>query len=455
MFYVRGNPHDYDSWARELKDNSWNWSSVYPYFLKSEKLKDLKVLRSPYTKFHGSSGYIGVTRQPENGLERYFEAIRERGHKVLLDINGDQRLGFTYQMFTIADGIRQSTAYSYLTSSKSRKNLYILKNTNVVKILFDDNNNAIGVKVNNKNRKTFTLKANKEVILSAGTLNSAKLLMLSGIGPKKHLTELGISVRSDLPVGYNFHDHVCVYLSFKMEQSSSPRPTKNLGKFPFTTITGYVSLNKSQPYPDYQVVNYIIPKDSKSVLPLCSFNFWFNHDICHRINEAIKERNNVFASINLLHPKSRGRVRLRSTNSEDPPIVTTGILDDKVDVEKLEKYIEDYIKILETRYFKDVNSELVDLVGSNCNEFKLWSKEYWRCYIYCASSTYFHYVGTCAMGAVVDLELRVLGVDRLRVVDASVMPAIVGGNTNAPVIMIAEKAADIIKKSNGRRNNHF
>ncbi|CAG5031357.1 unnamed protein product [Parnassius apollo] len=448
MFYVRGSPYDYETWAAAANDRTWSWKGVLPYFIKSERLEDLNVLYSPYRIYHGTSGYLGITREFHNETIKFLEAANELGHDVLIDINGEQHLGFTTQLFTIANGVRQSTAYSYLSPIKHRKNLCILKNTLATEIKFDENNNAVGVKVKAGNGQILTLRAIQEVIISAGAFNSPQLLMLSGIGPKDHLKELGIPVRSDLPVGLNYQDHVAVIMAFKMEKSHTLAMPTNPHMFPMPTFTGYVALDKQQKYPDYQVVNMIVPNDSDAILKLCAFNYWFEFEICEQFYNSGKGRKMLFSTLNILHPKSRGRVLLRSKNPEDPPIIHTGMFTDKTDLENLASYVEDYVQILNTTYFKSVGSEFVDLKLSKCNGLKRWSRDYWRCYVLSMMNTMYHYSGTCALGSVLDSRLRVRGVKRLRVVDASIIPHLVGGNINAPVIMIAEKAADFVKEDN-------
>ncbi|XP_013169000.1 PREDICTED: glucose dehydrogenase [FAD, quinone]-like [Papilio xuthus] len=447
MIYVRGNRQDYDHWAELTNDTGWSYRSVLPYFIKSEKLQDPEISHSPFAVYHGTDGYIGVTRQHDNSTDKYFEAVKELGEDVLLDINGERQVGYTRQLLTVAGGARQSTACTYLAAARNRPNLFVLKYTTVTKIVFDEFNNAVGVTAQLSNGTKVTLRARREVLLCAGAINSPKLLMLSGVGPKKHLHEMRIPVRVDLPVGYNYHDHVQASLLFKMERSNASQAAPPLTEFPLTTFTGYVSLDAGPPRPDYQVINFIVPNDSTATLQLCAFNFWFDYDICQKIFDAVKGRYTLFSSVNLIYPKSRGRVSLRSANPFEDARIDTGMLTDPADVDSLVLYLQNFLRILNTKYFRSVDAELVDLACAKCNNSEFASAEYWRCYVLCLMNTYFHYVGTCAMGSVTDSRLRVRGVRRLRVVDASVMPTTVGGNINAPVIMIAEKAADIIKRA--------
>ncbi|XP_050346434.1 ecdysone oxidase-like [Nymphalis io] len=446
MFYVRGCPDDYDSWAKVVNDSSWNYNEVYPFFIKSERLENKEILNSQYRHFHGVNGFLGVTRgEDREQTRKYLGAFRELGHRVLLDINGKSRLGYTIPLFTIANNMRQTTAYTNLGRNKHRTNLHVLKKTFVTKILFDENNNAIGVKALTEDDKLITIKANREVIITAGAINTPKLLMLSGIGPKNHLQSLNIKVRSDLPVGMNYQDHPITFAAIKMEKSQTQPPPSDPHK-PLPSFVGYVALNDSSTCPDYQALHFIFPSNSELPYQLCIFNFGFDKTVCQNLIKASKNRIILLANVSVLRPKSRGRVLLRSTNPKDSPIVHAKIFSDETDLTNLASYLEDYLKVLNTTYFMDVNAEFVDLELEQCKGLRFGSTEYWKCYIECTILTMCHYSGTCAMGSVVDSQLRVFNVNRLRVGDTSVMPRITSGNTNVPAIMIAEKLSHMIKQ---------
>ncbi|XP_047529775.1 ecdysone oxidase-like [Vanessa atalanta] len=446
MFYVRGCQNDYDSWARSVNDSSWRYSEVHPFFIKSERLENKEILNSQYRDYHGVNGFLGVTRgEDRDETRKYLDAFKELGHRVLLDINGNSTLGYTIPLFTIANNMRQTTALTNLGRNKHRPNLHVLKKTLVTKILFDENNNAIGVNALTEGDELIAITANREVIISAGAINTPKLLMLSGIGPKNHLQSLNIQVRSDLPVGMNYQDHPIIFAAIKMEESQTRPPPSDPHK-PSPSFIGYVALNDSSTCPDYQAVHFIFPSNSELPYQLCIFNFGFDETVCRNLIKASNNRNILLANLSILRPKSRGRVLLRSTHPKDPPLVHAEIFSDETDLTDLTDYLEDYLKVLNTTYFKDVNAEFVDLELEQCEGLNFGSREYWRCYVECTMSTMFHYSGTCAMGSVVDGHLRVLNVSRLRVGDTSVMPVITSGNTNVPVIMIAEKLSHMIKQ---------
>lgn len=439
----RGCPEDYNTWASIVDDESWNYDNILPYFKKSENLKDETVLQSSTGIFHGTNGYMGVIKQNMNITHKYLSAFEELGYKVVMDTNGNETLGYDEPMYNIDQGVRQSTAYSFLRSAKERPNLFVVKNTLVTRITFDENKNAIGVEAVTEDGNTITWKANKEVILSAGTINSAQLLMLSGIGPRQHLEELNINVLADLPVGENLQDHSPVVVFYPTGKAAPKKPT-NLHGIPLPVIIGFVAMKKTQDFADYQTILFVV--DGDTMLIFCAFYFTFENALCQKMYDESKGREMLYASIIPLRPESRGRIFLRSTDSKDYPFIFLGLYSDERDLPSAVRYLQDFDRIKETDYFKEVNSTLIPLPQCEC--FEPGSEDYWQCHARCMVTTFYHYVGTCAMGSVVDSRLRVYGVKRLRVADASVMPTITRGNTNIPTMMIGEKAADMIKEDN-------
>ncbi|XP_028169254.1 glucose dehydrogenase [FAD, quinone]-like [Ostrinia furnacalis] len=361
MYYVRGHPENFNLWARVVNDPSWNYSNVLRYFMKSERLEDADILNSADGKFHGTQGYLAITKVNNSDSEIFKEIFQEMGYKVVRDINGNDNIGFCDQLVTFASGLRQSTANAFLSPIKNRPNLYVLKNTLATKVKFSGNT-ATGVVVTDHDNNTFTIYARKEIIISAGSVSSPQLLLLSGIGPKEQLQSLGIKVIVDLPVGENLQNHHITLLLIRIPESPTSMPS--------------------------------------------------------------------------LDPKENPSISVRPFAVED-------------DLENLVSNVQDIGRIANTSYMKSVGAELISL--PSCQDFAEGSREYWKCYVQCMISSGFHFVGSCAMGSVVDSRLRVLGVNRLRVVDSSIMPYITSGNTNAPSIMIAEKAADMIKEAHNMR----
>ncbi|XP_026752115.2 LOW QUALITY PROTEIN: ecdysone oxidase-like [Galleria mellonella] len=457
MFYVRGNPADYDGWA-ERGNPGWNWDNVLNYYKKMERIED-EVIQKHSGKLRGQNGYLGVGRFPwEHRTESYYEIFKENGRNILIDYNGKEQLGYAPPQFSIADGIRQSTAAAYLKPIKDRPNVYVLKNSVTRKIIFQDKK-AKGVEISLPDNSVINIVANKEIILSAGAINSPKILMLSGIGPKEHLQEMNIGiVHSSANVGQNLQDHVLVPVGVTGKNNitsiiHNADALVNLNKFPIATMLGFVSLNKTQKYPDYQTTVCPLPTASVLAATLCSQMLDLEDDACIDLANNSKKTELLFALITLLHPKSRGSIRLKSKNPLDSPLILTNYFSNEKDLDDFALYIEDYVTVLNTNYYRSVNSKILDLNIKQCKGLELGSRAFWKCYILNTAWTHYHPVGTCAMGpegdGVVDNKLRVEGVQGLRVVDASIMPTIVSGNTNAPVIMIAEKASDIIKLDHG------
>ena len=443
MAYTRGNPHDFDDWAKMTGDETWSWANTLPYFKKSERLVDPVLLKADAGAFHGTDGYLGISRNHKDEVLKYFQAFNETGHDIVLDTNGDTPLGYTENLFTIAKGKRQSTAQAFLQPIKNRPNLYVLKNTLVSKIIFDDDKNAIGVEAITESNETVRFNAKKEVVVSAGAINTPQLLMLSGVGPKDHLISQDIEVISNLPVGQALQDHVTVIMSHTMGDALPPQPV-NPSDFPTPAVFGYVTLNHSQDYPDYQTYSLLM-NDPTAMLQFCAFYYSFLDEICDALYDGSVGKSVLLTSHVLLYTKSRGKILLRSKDPKEQPLIYTGYYSNNEDLENHATYIQDFLRVQETDFFESVESELVIPEVCGCGEFND-TQEYWKCYTLCMMVAGYHYTGSSPMGVVVDSHLRVYGVQNLRVADASIMPKIVGSNINAATIMIGEKASDFIKE---------
>lgn len=447
MLYVRGNPNDYQTWADTVDDDTWNYENVLPYFKKSEYMDDAVIRQSKYKDFHGTNGFLHVTKESQKEEKKYLDMLKDLGYDIVLDVNGNETLGFTEASFTASKGVRQSAAFSFLRPVKHRHNLAVLKNHFVTKILFDEFKNAIGVQALADSNESVTIMAEKEVIVAAGGFGSPKLLMLSGIGEKDHLESLGIETLSNLPVGENLQDHVGCVAAYTFEEAQKPAKIPNHAQCS-PTIIGYVPLDKSQTFPDYECVINALPNDSDKSLDSC-LSYALDYDICQKLHEANKGREMIYVTISLLHPKSRGVIQLSSADPKDKLLIFLNYFSDENDLDRLVKALKDFDKVRSSAFFNRVGGEFVDLKLPKCSDLPMGSDEYWRCHVLSTRVTSSQFSGACGMGSVLDSRLRVRGVQRLRVADSSAMPTITSGKLYSSVIMLAEKASDMIKEDNG------
>ncbi|MEH1887711.1 GMC family oxidoreductase [Nostoc sp.] len=413
MIYMRGNRDDFDHW-QALGNSGWSYEDVLPYFKRSENQQ------RGASKFHGVGGLLSVTDpiSPSVINAQFIEAAAELGYDRNLDFNGVQQEGAGLYQLTIKDGKRHSAAAAFLVPILDRPNLTVQTSALVTRLLFEGTR-AVGVEYHYQGT-LHQVYVNQEVLLSAGVFDSPKLLMLSGIGNADHLQALNIPVIADLPgVGQNLQDHPLVGIGYQSTQTLPPlTPTSNL-------VEAGLFLHSSsgnETTPDLQF--------------LFSPALW--------VGSAIAPDIPGFTFIlALVKPQSRGSVTLQSGNAAAPPVIQVNYLQHKADLQAL----VNGIKIARQLAHADAFAEIV---GTELAPgLDVTSDTGIAAYIRQAVNTFWHPVGTCKMGtdcmAVVDSELRVHGVEGLRIVDASIMPTITTGNTNAPTIAIAEKAADLIK----------
>ena len=467
MLYVRGNRRDYDSWAA-MGNYGWSYDDVLPYFIKSEDNRNPYLAESPY---HGVGGYLTVQEAPYKTplATAFVEAGIEMGYEHR-DGNGEFQTGFMLSQGTIRRGSRCSTAKAFLRPVRKRKNLHISMHSHALQIMIDPETKvAYGVKFRRKD-KIYIIHATKEVILSAGSVNSPQLLMLSGVGPAEHLNQLGIPVISDLRVGDNLQDHIAAGgMVFTIDDSISLVQTRfeNMPAIlryamfdggPLTMLGGVEGLawvntkyaNKSDDWPDieFHFVSGTPAADGgaqiKRAHGVTDF-VWENY------YEPIAFRDTWSVIPMLLRPRSKGYIRLNSADPYDKPLIYPNYLVDDQDVRVLIEGVKIGLALGETQSFKRLGTKFWAQPFPGCEHLPLWTDTYWACFVRHYSSTIYHPSGTCKMGpswdktAVVDPQLRVNGVRNLRVIDVSISPNVVSGNTNAPAIMIGEKGADLVK----------
>jgi choline dehydrogenase len=436
--YIRGHRDNYDEW-RDIGNPGWAWDDVLPYFKRSEdNVRGASAL-------HGAGGLLRVSDQDGIGpVSRAFvEATAKRcGVRVTDDFNGDEQEGAGHYQVTVRDGARASTAVEFLdTVARGRDNLAIVTGALATAVVVEGGR-ARGVRCRVNGREE-VFEASKEVIVSGGTVGSPHLLLLSGIGPADELRSAGVKVVQDLPgVGKNLQDHLLALVVYE-SASRDVHPQSIFNRLAWVAryaVTGagpmrrspveagaFVRSTPAQPRPDvqYHFVPFGTPEpntdEERPVPPGRRFSIYPG----------------------LIYPRSVGEVRLASADPVAAPVIDPRYLSDDADLAHLVAGVRQSREIAATAPLASFAAREV-FPGSDCT-----SDEAIRASIVGSANTIFHPVGTCKMGsdaaAVVDAELCVRGVEGLRVVDASVMPRIVGGNTNAPTIMIAEKAADLIR----------
>ena len=482
MVYTRGNKADYEHWEKMYGAEGWGWDDVFPYFIKSE---DFQAAGGD-EGYHGVGGPLTVTKPSyiSGGSKAFLEAAKELGFKEL-DYNGKEQLGFSPSQLTVKNGVRWSTAQAFLHPVRHRKNLFVWTGKSVRGLKIKDSK-VLGVHVVDtdeyKTGEATFIAARKEVILSAGAIDTPKILLLSGIGPINHLKEAGIPLVKDLPVGQNLQDHIMIPKGYHTDipptstLSFTDTNTDTLGNLFEYMLFGSGPLSVSpmevhgfvqsglQEKGDERPDLHFITSAAKGDLEFAKqYNFrqdaLLQSPLFKRIVELGKHAIGYTIVPGLLHPKSVGEIRLNTSGSPlDPPIIDPNYLSHPHDVDVLLKGIRLSQKIANTTAFDvfRVGTFFTDdetLIEECPHSFD--SDEFWHCHIRRMTLTIYHPVGTCKMGrpsdptTVVDPRLKVKGLEKLRVADASIIPEVISGNTNAPCIMIGEKAADIIKEDNG------
>lgn len=446
MVYFRGNSRDFDAWEA-MGNPSWAWTDVRQYF---EKAENQLIVGNRNQKTHRFAAIMA-------------KACQEMG------IQTDAFIGFSKAQFTIGHGERSSSAAAYLCPAKDRANLHVIKRAHVTRLLMVNGLTVEGVEfsINGTKRQAF---ARKEVVSSAGVIGTPQLLLQSGIGPRRHLEEMGIKCVADLKVGNNLQDHFCVPMfyrvqpavEFKEDDSDEmdnfykylTRRTGPMSENGFIDMHGFFnSLNESDPFPDIQVYLYYLPKNSADKVR--EFLVGYRSEVIESALEANRDRDLGIIMVFGLNLRSVGTVRLNTGHTAEPQI-DPNYLSDEMDVRSLVDGMQ-YVRQFERTVVFRKLLEFFPLQLSDCGSFDADEIGYFRCYVRHLAMTGYHLVGTAKMGhdndAVVDARLKVRGgVRGLRVVDASVMPKLISGNTNAATIMIGEKGSDFIKEDWMRRH---
>ena len=437
MCYIRGARQDYDSWEK-AGATGWNWQQVLPYFKKSQHQEWGE------SALHGVNGPLHVSdlRHVDPLSQVFVDSATEVGLEQVKDFNSEQREGLGVYQVTQKQGQRCSTAKGFLSDILSRPNLHILTKAQVGEVMFNGDQ-ASGVKLKHNNQ-SLELRATKEVLLCAGAVNSPQLLMLSGIGDQQHLNEHGIPVRAHLPaVGKNLQDHLDAIVQHRSQRKGGYGV--DLRSLPDYMSAAWRYLFKRQGMLSSNIAEAGGFVRSSLANGVADTQLHFLPAILDNHGRNLVSGYGFGLHICCLYPKSRGQITLSSNNPSDPPLIDPNYLADPEDIQVMLEGVRLARKILASQGFGHYHSSEF-LPGEDVT-----SDEALIEFLKNRAETIYHPVGTCKMGdpneadTVLDPCLKVKGVQGLRVVDASVMPYLIGGNTNAPTIMIAEKAADMIK----------
>uniref|UniRef100_A0A2A4JID4 Glucose-methanol-choline oxidoreductase N-terminal domain-containing protein n=2 Tax=Heliothis virescens TaxID=7102 RepID=A0A2A4JID4_HELVI len=473
MIYTRGAKPDYDNW-QAMGNDGWGWDDVLPFF---KKVENYNIPAFNDSNYHGHGGHVNIEHAPfrTSKGKAWVKAAQEMGFKYG-DHNGAEPSGVSFLQLSMKNGTRHSSSRAYLHPINGRNNLHVTKGSLVTKLIFDNTNTkVIGVEFEKHNRK-YKVLAKKEVILSAGAINSPQLLMLSGIGPKSHLESMKINVVKDLPVGYNLMDHVAAGgVQFVVQQQNSSFSSEsilsNIGlvfqwmkthKGPLSVPGGceslvFMNLNdkfNSSSWPDMELLFIAGGLNSD---PLLRRNFGFAEQIYSDTYGPLGKSDTFMIFPMLLRPKSKGRVMLQNRNPKEHPALVPNYFDHDEDLQKIVEGIKVAVDISKQPAMRKIGAKIYDVPIKDCLKYgPFGSDAYYGCQAKMFTFTIYHLSGTCKMGvkndssAVVSPRLKVHGVEGIRVIDASIMPDIVSGHTNAPVYMIAEKGADMIKSDWGK-----
>lgn len=468
MMYIRGNRRDYDSWY-DMGNPGWSYRQVLKYFKKSEANR-LAEESEEFAAFHGKDGPMNVDMffSYDPIKDMLVEAAKEMGYNLVSDPNAEDQMGFTFMQGTVDYGHRVSTAKAFLAPIVNRTNLHVIKDAYATDLVINDDGVVEGVHMW-YGFEHLTAIAKKEVILAAGAIGSPHILLNSGIGPKEHLEDIGIEVVKDLPVGKNLQDHAVVFVPLKLHKSfAQPIPESDLiddiynyymhgvgglSHLGVLDFTGFVhTQNRSSEFPDIQFHYFQYRMGEEKRLNMVLDKYGYDDNVRQSFLSGIEKSELLLVMVVLLQPKSTGKIELRSKHLLDRVRIFGNYLEEQEDVDTLIRGVNVVKRLIHTKNAKKHEAELLQVELPGCAHIKFDEPGYWECYVRQMTATVYHPTSSCKMGpdsdpeAVVDARLKVKGLKGLRVIDASIMPNIISGNTNAPSIMIGEKGSDMIKE---------
>ncbi len=438
MVYIRGHHSDYDHWAA-LGNTGWSYQDVLPYFIKSEHNERIR------NEYHGQHGPLNVSELRSDNLyqKTFVEAAKQVNYPLNDDFNGAEQEGLGVYQVTQKNGERWSAARGYLFPYLGKRpNLHVVTQAKVSRIVVE-NGRAVGVEYSHKGQ-TIVVSVNKEVLLSAGAFQSPQVLMLSGIGPRQELEKYSIPVVKDLAgVGENLHDHPDFIFAYKTKQMEGTFGVSVGGGIDLVKQIGrYRKERRGLITTNYAECGGFLK--SRPELDKPNLQLHFVIAVVDNHARTMHTGHGISCHVCLLNPRARGSVKLSGKNVDDPLLIDFKFLEDEQDLQDMVDGFKVTRKLMNAPALSDKIKE--DMFTANVQ-----SDDEIREILRQRVDTVYHPVGSCKMGvdemAVVDPELKVYGIVGLRVVDASIMPTVVNGNTNAPAIMIAEKAVDLIRQT--------
>ncbi|XP_072381715.1 glucose dehydrogenase [FAD, quinone]-like [Diabrotica undecimpunctata] len=464
MTYIKGYQRDYDKWA-ENGNNGWGWNDVKNYFNYIENIQAPDDL----TTSMGVGGLLPLLKLKNH--DPITLSLKEAFNSLSIPYREEQDptkiIGILETPLCIQSGMRANIGKTILGTIRRRQNLFVSRHTLVDKIVINPENMAVSEVRVRIGLQTLLIKARKEVILSAGTINSPQILMLSGIGPEEHLKQHNISLIKNLPVGENLQDHLFFTgFSVKLDLNALlPRDPIDivyeyfkhrnglLSTAGIANFLSFITTKNDSNVPNVSYRHIIFSASDDILLPAVTKAFGMEDDIVKAMEKANKYDPVMMILPGIVNPKSRGKVLLKSNNIEDKPLIYPEYMTDagEEDIQNLLEGIRFAKKLFETTSLKQHLPELLHLPIPNCDEYKFNSDGYWTCALRHLSTTFGDLTSTCAMGpkddgtSVVDTNLKVHGIKNLRVVDASIIPSIVSSGTQATTMMIGYKAALMIK----------